>query len=266
MNGSGFGALIGVPAGRYDGHCHVFTADLPMAKERRYTPRYDAVPQSLCEHLRTFGLSGALLIQPSFLGSDNSYLLDCLERLGSESGLVFRGVIVLDRCSVWDWGRLRELGRKGIVGVRLNLFGNGGDFRYGDWRPQLAAIERLGWHIELHVESERLPAILPQLARHHSRIVIDHFGLIREIDANPGLQAILGLPIESTWIKASAAYRIYPEHERYDDVRWLAPLYRIYADRFGPDRIIWGSDWPFTQFEDRMNYARALNVLALSVR
>ena len=236
MNGSGFGALIGVPAGRYDGHCHVFTADLPMAKERRYTPRYDAVPQSLCEHLRTFGLSGALLIQPSFLGSDNSYLLDCLERLGSESGLVFRGVIVLDRCSVWDW------------------------------RPQLAAIERLGWHIELHVESERLPAILPQLARHHSRIVIDHFGLIREIDANPGLQAILGLPIESTWIKASAAYRIYPEHERYDDVRWLAPLYRIYADRFGPDRIIWGSDWPFTQFEDRMNYARALNVLALSVR
>ena len=37
----------------------------------------------------------------------------------------------------------------------------------------------------------------------------------------------------------------------------MAPLRHILADHLGPDRLIWGSDWPFTQFEHQMSYELA---------
>ena len=37
----------------------------------------------------------------------------------------------------------------------------------------------------------------------------------------------------------------------------MSPLRRIYADHLGNDRLVWGSDWPFTQFEAQMTYGLA---------
>ncbi|WP_350334429.1 amidohydrolase family protein [Coralliovum pocilloporae] len=260
MTLTGANTLMGLPTGQYDGHCHVFRADLPMAEDRRYTPDYDAKPEELCSLLKAFNLDGALMVQPSFLGADNSYLLQVLADYASNDTVTFKGVAVLDPAMPVDSGWLRELDERGIVGVRLNLLRKAPAFDYETWRQTLAAVEKMGWHIELHSEAEHLPQLLPQLTRHHAKVVVDHFGLVGDINGSSGLRAILDQPEDRLWIKVSGAYRIHPDADRSADADTMAPLRHIYSEHFGENRLIWGSDWPFTQFEDRMSYCLARSV------
>src|SRR4051812_11349818 len=100
-----------------DGHAHVFSRELDLTAARRYSPDYDATLAMYQHELRTHGLSHGVLVQPSFLGTDNSYLLDALRQAPDQ----LRGVVVVDR----DISRaaLDEMDRLGVVGIRLNLMG-----------------------------------------------------------------------------------------------------------------------------------------------
>lgn len=258
MNLTGANSLMEMPVGRFDGHAHVFRADLPMADGRRYTPDYDALPEEYCALLARFGLDGGLLVQPSFLGADNSYLLEVLDRYRGQDGVTLRGVAVLDPAVDVDLGVLREMGARGICGVRLNLVRRSEGFCYDDWAAVLAAVEKLGWHVELHLEGEHMPRILPDLTARHGKVVIDHFGLVPPERDCAGLACILAQPVERLWVKISGAYRVLRGEDRGSDVAAMAPLLLRYLDHFGPDRLVWGSDWPFTQFERQMSYAAAL--------
>ena len=75
-----------------DSHAHVFHRGLTLAAERRYTPGYDASLRDYLEQLNCNCLSYGVLVQPSFLGTDNSHLLDCLRRAPQR----LRGVAVID--------------------------------------------------------------------------------------------------------------------------------------------------------------------------
>ena len=63
-----------------DTHAHVFTRDLPMPDQRRAPSGYDARPEDYLQQLDANGISHGVLVQPSFLGTDNSYLVDALRR------------------------------------------------------------------------------------------------------------------------------------------------------------------------------------------
>ena len=69
-----------MPACRIDGHAHVFNRALPMEPIRRYTPDRDATVIEYLAHLDEHGFTHGVLVQPSFLGYDNSHLLDALRR------------------------------------------------------------------------------------------------------------------------------------------------------------------------------------------
>ena len=81
-------------------------------------------------------------------------------------------------------------------------------------------------------------------------MVIDHLGL-------PGVsaeadRAVLTLARhEHVWVKASAPYRS-ADAERM--------LNRILGD-IGRDRLLWGSDWPWTRHEQGRTYAGCLDWL-----
>lgn len=258
MNVSGARLLMGESQGRYDGHCHVFRTDLPMIPERRYTPAYDARPETLNALLNEHSLDGALLIQPSFLGSDNQYLLDTIckfKRL--EPKRVFKGVAVLDPALRWKDEDLCQLSAQGVIGLRLNLYRHAERFDYVKWQPLLLKAEKQGWHIEVHCEANMLPLILPPLVKNHSKIVIDHFGLVTSLEQCSGMKTILSLPPEKLWIKMSAPYRLKQHfstnnEQPHDEI--LRALYKVYSSFIGDDRLVWGSDWPFTQFEDDISY------------
>ena len=71
-----------------DAHTHVFVRGLKLAVGARYAPDYDASWQALLALADKNGVGRAVILQPSFLGYDNSYLFSALK---AEPGR-FRGV------------------------------------------------------------------------------------------------------------------------------------------------------------------------------
>ena len=63
-----------------DTHAHVFARGLTLAEGRRYAPDYDAPVEDYLRRLDENGLSHGVLVQPSFLGTDNGFMLDALRR------------------------------------------------------------------------------------------------------------------------------------------------------------------------------------------
>lgn len=103
-----------------DAHVHVWTADTgqyPLAAG--YTPR-DMMPRSftpdeLMAHARPVGVGRVVLIQMSYYGFDNQYMLDVI-RAAPE---VFRGVAVIDDTAPEVADTMRALAKRGVRGFRL---------------------------------------------------------------------------------------------------------------------------------------------------
>jgi len=255
----GANQLLGGATGNFDGHAHVFRSDLPMTAERRYTPDYDAEFPAYAELLRKHGLNGALLVQPSFLGTDNSYLLTQLTAAAVMPDLIVRGVATLDpRTSV---NEITDLSNAGIVGIRLNLVG--GSARNFDIEPLdtlLRNIDAVGWHVELHCEGPLLAPLLESLLRRCRTVVVDHLGLpdCKAPLECTGLSAILAAPIGRVFVKASAPYRVFATLTVREAALCCAPIIDRLANGIGSDHLVWGSDWPWTRFENQHSFSDTL--------
>ena len=239
---------------RVDGHAHVFLTSLPLSTERRYEPAHDAPLVAYLGHLDQHRLTHGVLVQPSFLGTDNRFLLEAL-KLGAGR---LRGVSVVD--PDLSPGELDAQARAGVVGVRLNLIGRGipqleGRRWYRLW--EFVAAHR--WHVEVHADSEALPAILRPLLAQGLRIAVDHFGRVgpQRGTADPGFRYLLSAADSGQlWVKLSAGYRLDGPNSALP-VDAAAELLAA----FGPRRLVWGSDWPHTMFENEVAYENALQLL-----
>lgn len=240
-----------IPITGIDAHAHVFSRALTLAGERRYTPGYDATLVDYLGHLHANGLSHGVLVQPSFLGTDNSYLLAALQQAPEQ----LRGVVVIERDTHRD--TLQAMARQGVVGVRLNLVGRAlPDFGEPDWKALLEQIAELGWHVELHREVDNLPHLVRQLMPFGVKLVIDHFG---RPDARLGVDQrgfaeLLECGLSGRlWLKVSGIYRLAgTATQNLEFARQAMPLLQ---QSFGLRRLMWGSDWPHTQHEAATCYA-----------
>jgi len=243
-------AALSTPALRIDTHAHVFARGLPMADVRRYTPAYDVTVEEYLARLDAHGMSHGVLVQPSFLGSDNSYLLQAIARAPQR----LRGIAMVD--ADIDDAQLQALQQGGVVGVRFNLVGGAPlpDFS-GAWRDTLTRIAALGWQVEIHREAADLPRVLEPLLALGLKVVVDHFG---RVDAalgvdDPGFRYLLSTgPSRQVWVKLSAQYR---NGGSEGGARFAGQAWPLLRQHFGPDRLLWGSDWPHTQHESMTSYA-----------
>jgi predicted TIM-barrel fold metal-dependent hydrolase len=232
-----------------DSHAHVFIRGLPLAQQRRHAPDYDATLDAYAGHLLANGVSHAVLVQPSFLGTDNSFFLDVAKRYPRR----FRGVAVVD-CAVTD-AELALLDSTGVVGIRLNLIGLPvPQLSAPEWRRLLARVNALGWHVEVHREAVDLHAVMGPLLEQGCTVVVDHFGRPdpRTGAKDPGFGYLLSMAATGrVWIKLSAAYR----SASGDDGTVLgATLASRLLDVYTPERLVWGSDWPHTQHQQLVDY------------
>lgn len=232
-----------------DTHAHVFERGLPLANARRYAPSHDATLPAYLAQLDAHGVSHGVLIQPSFLGVDNSYLLAALKQAPQR----LRGVAVIDPAA--PEALLAQMHTEGIVGIRLNLIGTPNPpLTSPVWRAALARLHALGWHVELHAEARRLPALMQPLLDAQVNVVVDHFGRpdpTLGVD-DPGFVALLAAGrTRRVWVKISGAYR-NGSHGRGEAIAQAA-MPRL-KDALGLDRLVWGSDWPHTQFESQISY------------
>jgi predicted TIM-barrel fold metal-dependent hydrolase len=234
------------PTGAVDTHAHVFVRPLAAAAQARYLPDYDASPEDYLARLDAHGLDGGLLVQPSFLGTDNSFLLRCLARYPDR----LRGVLVVEPASAAGGGEA-GLDVVGVVGVRLNLIGRAApDLTAPGWRALGAALAARGQHLEVQARGAQWLALGPALARWPGAVVLDHLGLpggSAEVD-----RAVLELAAAGhVWTKLSAPYRTARGA--------AAATARRLVERGGVSRLLWGSDWPWTGFEGRHDYGACLD-------
>ncbi|WP_167055619.1 amidohydrolase [Pantoea sp. Ap-967] len=229
-----------------DTHAHAFHRGLSFVDSRRFTPRYDAAYSDYIAQLDQHGSDYGVLVALSILGTDNSYMLECLAR--AEGRL--RGVVAIDPAT--DFKRLDDYSKAGVVGIRINLTGNLPipDFCTPAWRQIIGFCRDQGWHIEINDRCDRLPLSVQPLIDSGVFVVVDHFAMPdSKLGINsPGFQWLLqAAESRLVWLKLSGAFRFGPT------IADQAAPQLIKA--FGPDRLLWASDWPFTQHESSESYA-----------
>jgi predicted TIM-barrel fold metal-dependent hydrolase len=224
-----------------DCHAHICgpQATYGYIPERIYTPP-DALLPAYRHLLATLGCARAVLVQPSFHGSDNRAMLATMR----EASASFRGVAVIgDDVSEREIAALHEVG---VRGARLNIV----DVKTGKGELPLAHIERLadrikafGWHIEFLMHVDEFPDLDRKLARLPVECVFGHLGYVRADKgaATPGFQALLRLlRTGRAWVKLTGPYRISTGPLPHADTQAFAQALVEAA----PDRLVWGSDWP----------------------
>ncbi len=242
-----------LPITGVDTHAHIFRRGLALAGERRYTPDYDAPLDAYLGHLAAAGLSHGVLVQPSFLGADNSHMLDALRRHPGQ----LRGVAVVN-LDIGD-AELDRLAAEGVVGIRFNLIGLPvPDYASEPWSGLLRKLHRRGLFVEIHRQARDLKAILTPILDAGLRVVVDHFGRPDPLlgSNDPGFHDLLSVAESGrVWVKLSATYR---NKSSLADASAMAGMLR---EAIGVERLLWGSDWPNTQFESRTDYSRERSVL-----
>lgn len=229
----------------FDCHAHVFekTAAIPGA---RYIPKRPAPLVDWLENQRQHNLRGGVIVQVSFLGTDNSELCAALAKLDRRH---FAGVAVVDPDV--DDAELDALVAQGVRGVRWNLVRGAviPDTASPIVQAFFAKLRRRNLHLEVHLEGARLASHLPALADQGVNLVIDHFGLPTDSDpkVDPLINAVKErLDRKNLYFKFSAHYRT-----AFD----LTPHANALLDLLVDDHIVWGSDWPHTQHESATNYS-----------
>lgn len=227
-----------------DTHAHAFTQDMRMIEGRRYTPTCDATIADYLAMLDDNGLSHGVLVQISFLGTDNDYLVRTLRQEPAR----LRGIVVVEPGIATE--ELHAFDEVGVVGVRLNLIGlPNPPLASSDWQKHLRQLAELGWQVEVQAEAQRLPHLLPMLLGTGVRVVVDHFGRPDQalgID-DPGFRYLLTLgKTRQVWVKLSGAYRNGLAGRGEQIAASAAPAL---LGEFGAERLLWGSDWPHTCFE-----------------
>jgi predicted TIM-barrel fold metal-dependent hydrolase len=242
------GAALAPPQMIVDTHAHVFTRALRPAADARYRPACDATVGQYLDQLDAHGVAFGVLVQPSFLAPDNAYLLTALARAPQR----LRGVAVIDApCPVAHLGRLHV---GGVRGIRFNPFRRApAQLRSAAWRAVLDRVAELGWHVVVHEEGAALVELMTQLRDFAGPLLIDHLG-------RPGTDAASNDRVEAAvleraasaplFVKLSAPYRT--------DAAAMRRAARRYLELLGPRRLLWGSDWPWPNFEGRHDYAAML--------
>ena len=232
-----------------DTHVHLWTNDFeryPLSSDFRATdmlrPSYE--PEDLLRDAVPSGVNRFVLVQMSYYGTDNSYMLDILRSDPSS----FRGIAVVDPDAAHPDTAMRELLPQGVVGFRIYMESEHPQALSG--HPGYEKMFRCAGELRVAIcpliDPHRLPDLAWQCARFpETPVIIDHLariGMTWPADDND-VRALCTLAVfPEVRVKLSGFYAL---GERRPPHTELAPLVRRVYEAFGARRLLWGSDVPF---------------------
>jgi predicted TIM-barrel fold metal-dependent hydrolase len=242
-----------------DAHLHYWqpaTAERPHVR----TPVDIGPPVSVERLLATTAAAGVdhvVQVTPSCMGFDNRYALEGAERFPERIRVFGRldptAPRIVEEIDAWHEHPL-------TVGVRLTLFRGKRDWAGNDaWTPFWRRCEELGVPVAVYAPEQA--AALGALAREHPGLVllVDHCTLSHAPDTFDRWEDLLALhELPNVVMKVS----YFPEAtaaDGYPFERGQRRLQEVY-ERFGADRMIWGSNFP--PVLTACSYAEALAFVA----
>lgn len=218
-----------LPPDACDCHMHVLG---PLSQYTYQEPRSFTPPEALWEDYapmaKQMGLSRCVVVQPSVFGTDNRCTLDTVSRVEIDAVAV---VVVSADVSEPE---LADMHARGARAIRLQTLVAGAT-SFDAIELLAKKIKRLGWHIEVYLDTQDLPDYAQRFRQLGVPIVFDHMGQWHEGDRveEEGFQILLDMVgTGRAWVKL-ANPRFEPSTER---ARQLIAA--------NPERIVWGSDWP----------------------
>jgi predicted TIM-barrel fold metal-dependent hydrolase len=238
-----------------DSHVHVWKKDprYPWAPETTKAPDKDATPEMLLDLMRANGVQRTVIIQVIYYRWDNRYLADVLKQYPQ----YFRGVARVNPQSPAAPDDLSRLVREqGFQGVRLSPAADeSGDWFRGPLMPPLwKRCRDLKVPMTVLAPVSRMPDVA-QLAEKFPdlTIVIDHMA-DSPLDQPHELEKLMALKrYPKLFVKVSHAWSLSKQPYPYRDSQ--TQIKRLY-DAFGPQHLMWGTDWPLV--ENFCGYAKAL--------
>lgn len=236
-----------------DAHAHIYTLDLPKSATAWHHPAADASVEQYLATLDAHGVGYAVIAAVSIFEDDNQYAIGACRRHPR-----LRTTVIIPPDT--DLQTLERMKADGVVGVRFQWrhLPEVPDLSTPEYQRFMRRLADVGWHVHLHDEGRRLARPIEQIEASGVNLVVDHFG---RPDAQlglacPGFQRLLrSVETGRTWVKLSAGFRMASQEAA---VATAAAL----LEHAGPERLVWGSDWPFAAHESSMSYAKAIEGLA----
>jgi predicted TIM-barrel fold metal-dependent hydrolase len=241
-----------------DAHLHVWRAipDYPNPTGTTVSLLSDVPVELLLQYMDEHGVDRAVLVQPMYPGEDNSYVAD---HAAAEPDR-FAAVCVIDPRSPGAEDRLAQwVQERGCKGLRLRPRFPSEAASFGD--PSTYPLWERAHSLKVVINLLASPEHLPMVAKLAERfadvpILLDHLAHPdpRAGVSSPQFQALLRLAVFSqVYVKVSGYYYFSTQTYPYADCH---DLFRALYDRFGPGRLIWGSDFPHVLL--KTGYRRAL--------
>ncbi|MGZ8201858.1 MAG: amidohydrolase family protein [Burkholderiales bacterium] len=243
-----------------DTHLHIFgdRQKYPLVAQLRSEPP-NAPLERFLKEAEAESVTRMVFDQPSHYGLDNSCNLDAIAKVGLDRA---RTVVAVDADTVTD-AELKALDARGSRGIRVN-FG----YRSTDRAITGHAIEQakklaaraatLGWHLEFLVPNWSLKELIPTLETLPCNFSVGHMGVFPAGEGveQEGFADFLRLHARGRcWVKFTGVYRI----SKLADYSDIAPLAQAFV-RNNPDRIVWGTDWPFLSHLDAVTYPQVIRL------
>jgi predicted TIM-barrel fold metal-dependent hydrolase len=239
------------------------TPERPHLKVRAFrTEPYTA--EEMLPRMEAADVDRVVIVPPMLMGYDNRYALECAMKWPDKFHVMGRFDPVAPDFKEKLAGWLQQ---PGMLGIRLPFHAN----ERARWpheraaEPFFAEAERLKIPVALFA-SDSLSYVEP-VARNYPglTIIVDHLGLPliepgeenkhRELDK---LVELAKYPNVSTKVSAIALHS--KEKYPYGDMH---PIVKAAYEAFGPDRLMWGSDWTQTLTFDIGTYNQDVDWLRL---
>lgn len=237
--------------GYIDSHVHVWTPDLvhyPLAAGYKKEDMKPAsfTPDELFKHSKPAGVDRINLIQMSFYGFDNRYMLDMI----AQHPDVFVGTAVIDPRGEAPETLMAELAKKKVrafrISPRISQLAPAQWLQLDGYAKMFAAAARNNQALSCLIDPDALPE-LDRMCRKYPEtpVIIDHLcriGVKGAIDGKE-VDALCAMAVHpKVLIKVGAFYALGKKQPPYTD---LTPLIKKVVQAFGARRCLWETDCPF---------------------
>ncbi|MCC7263357.1 MAG: amidohydrolase family protein [Candidatus Latescibacteria bacterium] len=251
-----------------DAHTHIGAIDFaryPLANPAStYRPTAECSAEVLRARMQEAGIDRAFTITPGYYGWDNRYPLDALE--GNEDWLAV-GVLV-DPLSPQAPRELADCVGRGACGLRIqqHLFYHEG-LDNPAITPLWAAAAELGLPIDVNATHEEYPQVERRLRQFpQTTMILDHCGYVSGGKLRPQQNTVAPALELARYPNACAklsfiglaSEQAFP----FRDVHWMV---REVVDAFGPERCMWGSNFPVPLRQPRMTCTQTVALFAEAI-